>query len=286
MADKVAVVTDSIACLSKGMVERYRVKIIPQNIYFGSRVYREWVDITPDAAYKLFLKNPDGFATSSASPVDYLEAFREASNHTKNILCVTISSKLSTVHNVALLAKEQAKVELPRLSVEVLDSQNVSAAEGFVVLAAARVVEEGKSLNEVVKVAKGIRDRVTLIALMDTVRYVYRSGRIPKLAAIAGSALNIKPIFTPSSGVVRFIGMVRHRERGIERLFRMMRNRVGSSPVHVAVMHAYARSEAEVLEERVLSEFNCQEVWIAEFSPVMGYACGTGTLGLAFYREG
>ena len=65
-----------------------------------------------------------------------------------------------------------------------------------------------------------------------------------------------------------------------------MRDKVGKSPVHVAVMHAYARDEGEKLKERISSEFNCAELWVTEFSPVMGYATGTGTLGLAFYKEG
>ncbi|GAI92636.1 unnamed protein product, partial [marine sediment metagenome] len=69
-------------------------------------------------------------------------------------------------------------------------------------------------------------------------------------------------------------------------LLKIMSDKVGLNPVHVAVMHAYALDEAEKLKERVSSEFNCAELWITEFSPVMGYACGTGTLGLAFYSEG
>jgi len=285
MVGKVAIITDSIACLNMEMVERYGIEVIPQNIHFGDKILKDWVDITPSEAYKLFLKNPEGFFTSTASPVDYLEAFRKTSNQAKSILCVTISSKLSTVYNVALLAKEQAKVELPQISIEVLDSGTVSAAEGFIALAAARAAEEGKKLADVIKAAIRVRDEVSLVALMDTVRYVYRSGRVPRLAAIAGSTLNIKPIFTISRGVVRFVGMVRDRERGIERLLRRIGSKVGSSPVHIAVVHAYAQYEAEMLQERVLAEFNCREVWIAEFSPVMGYTCGTGALGLAFYKE-
>ena len=66
----------------------------------------------------------------------------------------------------------------------------------------------------------------------------------------------------------------------------MIRGKVGQSPVHVAVIHAYALDEAERLKERVSSEFNCAELWLTEHSPIMGYACGTGTLGLAFYKEG
>ena len=82
------------------------------------------------------------------------------------------------------------------------------------------------------------------------------------------------------------MGAVRNKRGGIGRLLKIMRSKVGQNPVHVAVMHAYALDEAERLKERVSSEFKCAELWISEFSPIMGYACGTGTLGLAFYSEG
>ena len=96
--------------------------------------------------------------------------------------------------------------------------------------------------------------------------------------------LNIKPILTVSS-VVHFAGMARSRKSGIERMLQMMRKKVGSQPVHVAVTHAYALEEAEKLKQRIATDFNCIEIWLSEFSPVMGYACGTGTVGIAFYLE-
>ena len=282
---KVAIVTDSIACLTKELVEQYGIRIVPVSFYSEGKVYKDWVDITPAEAYELFLKNPESFKTSAASPEDCLKAYREASKQTKNILCVTISAKLSATYDIAQVAKERAEVELPGTAIEVLDSQTTTAAEGFVALAAARAAAEGKNLAEVAKAAEEMRDRVSLIALMDTVRYVYRTGRIPKVAALAGSMLNIRPILTMSSGLVRFSGAVRSKEHGIDRILKMMRDRVGQSAVHVAVMHAYALEEAERLKERVASEFNCVELWLTEFSPVMGYATGTGTLGFAFYRD-
>jgi len=258
---------------------------MPVSFYSGGKVYKDWLDITPAEAYELFLKDPESFKTSAASPEDCLKAYREASQQAKNILCITISAKLSAVYDVAQGAKEQAKTELPQTSIAVLDSRTATAAEGFITLAAARAAVEGEGLAEVIKAAEEMRDRVNLVALMDTVRYVYRTGRIPKVAALAGSMLNIRPIFTISSGVPHFISAVRNKERGIDRLLKIMRNKVGLNPVHVAVMHAYAQNEGERLKERVSSEFNCAELWITEFSPVMGYACGTGTLGLAFYSE-
>jgi DegV family protein with EDD domain len=282
---KVAVVTDSLACLTKELVEKYRIKVVPLNIHFNGKIYKDWVDITPKQAYELFLKAPESWGSSAPSPGDYLKVFREVGKKIKNILCITASSKVSTTHDVAKLAKKQVKAELPQTSIEVMDSHMATAAEGLVALAAARAAAAGKSMAEVVKVAEEIRDKVTFVAFLDTIRYVYRSGRIPKVAARAASMLNIRPLLTISSGVVRFMGAVRSRESGIERMLKIMRNKVGQKPVHVAVMHAYALEEAEKLKERVESAFNCAELWISEFSPLMGYATGTGTLGLAFYAE-
>ena len=285
MDDKVAVVTDSIACLSDEMVERYKIEIVPIRLLVQGKVYRDSLDITPSEAYELFLQDPESFTTSPASPGHYLEAFHEASKRARNILCVTLSSKLSTGYDMARMAKEGAKSELPNTSIEVFDSQTVTAAEGFVALAAARAATEGKDLAELIRVAEEVRDKVTFLILLDTIRHVYRTGRIPKVASQVGSMLNIRPILTCSSGLVRFKGIARSREQGINRLLEIMRDKAAKSLVHIAVMHAYASDEAEKLKERISSEFNCAELWVTEFSPVMGYATGTGTLGFAFYSE-
>ena len=281
---KVAVITDSIACLPREFIEQYKIKIIPINLYAGGKIYKDGVDITPSQAYELFLKDPESFKTSAPSPNDCLEAFREASKHGKDILCVTVSIKLSMVFNSSLEAKELAKTELPKTNIEIMDSLTATASEGLVALAAARAAAEGKNLAEVIGATKKVRDKVGALLLLDTIRHVYRSGRIPKIASQAGSLLHIRPVLAISE-VVHFAGAVRNREQGIKRILHMMGDKVGQRPAHIAVMHAYAPDEAERLMKLVSSEFNCAEVWLTECSPVIGYALGTGTLGLAFYTE-
>ena len=285
MTKKVAIVTDSIANLTKQVVEQYNIGIVPIMLLVKGKLYRDGVDMTPSRAYELFLQDPESFSTSPAAPGHYLEAYHEARKQAKNILCITLSSKLSTGYEMACVAKEQAKSEIPNTFIEVMDSQNVTAAEGFIALAAARIAAEGKDLDAVVKVAGEVRDKVTFLIFVDTIRHVYRTGRIPKIASQVGSMLNIKPILTSSSGLVRFKGIARDREHGIKRLLEILRDKVEQNPVHVAVMHAYVPKEAERLKDRIASEFNCTELFITEFSPVMGYATGTGTLGFAFYKE-
>jgi DegV family protein with EDD domain len=285
MAVKVAIIADSIACLTREQVEQYGITIAPIPITFEGKIYRDWVDITPTEAYELFLKDPESFRTAGASPDIFIEAYRQASKRAKDIICFTLSAKLSGAYDAAKRAIEEIKKELPQLSIAVVDTKTVTATEALIALAAARAAEAGGSLAEVVKVAEEMRERVSFLALLDTIRHVYRTGRIPKIAAIAGSMLNIKPILTSSGGIIRFITAARSRQRGIDKMLRIMKTRVGQARVHVVVMHAYAPEEAEKLKERVAAEFNCAELWITEFSPVMGYATGTGTLGLAFYPE-
>jgi DegV family protein with EDD domain len=242
------------------------------------------VDIAPSEAYELFLQDPDSFKSSAASPEDCLQAYRTASRRAGSIFCVTVSAALSMMNNAANKAKEMAITGLPGTSIEVMDSQTATPAEGMIALAAARAAAEGKDLPEVVAIAGAIREKVRAIVFLDTIKHVYRSGRIPKIASLLGSALKIKPILTVS-GAVHFAGMARNRRQGIERVVQMIRDRVGDRPVHAALMHAYAPEEAEKLKERVTTEFNCVELWLSEFSPLMGYACGTGTVGVAFYTE-
>lgn len=283
---QVAVVTDSIACIPADLREKYQIGIIPLNFYANGNIYRDGIDVTPSEANELFLKDPDTFKTSGASIGSCLEAFRSPAKQGKDILSVILSSKLSAIYSNAEVAGKQVQEEFPRVSVVVLDSMTAAAAEGFVALAAARAAKNGSNLTDVMSIAKQVRDKVSIVAYMDTVRYVYRSGRIPRIASVAGSMLKIKPIFTFSAGVPRFMGAVRSKKIGIERLIEEMHEKVGNRLVHVSVMHVYAEDEAVNLKKRVSHEFNCAELWMTEFSPLMGYACGTGTLGLAFYPEG
>ncbi len=283
--DRVAIIADTIACLPRGLVEQYGIELIAPSIYFDGKVYRDMLDLSPAEAYQLLEQAPKLFRTSSPPPADFVQTYRKLSQKAESILCILISSKLSSLYNVALIAKEQAKEELPHTTIEVLDSQIATGAEGFVVLAAARAAAEGKGLAKAIEAAQRVKERVSLIFVLETIRHAYRTGRIPKVASQLGGLLKVKPTLTFRDGAAHFNGMTRSKEKGVNRLLEVMRGKVGTKPVHVAVNHTDSAEEAERLKERVLDEFNCVEIWLTEFSPLMGYATGRGTLGLAFYTE-
>lgn len=282
---KVAILVDSIACLTPEMVRQYQLRIIPINIHFDGEIYRNGVDITSAEAYRLLEKAPDYFASSPASVGEYINAYQEASAQAEGILCITLSSELSTLYNTACIAKEDIKNELGQTAIEVFDSKTAAVGEGLIVTAVAQAAAEGKNLDEVTKVAEAVRDKVSVIGIMETIQHVYRTGRIPKITAQVGSMFNIKPIFAISEGVVRIAGMARSKEQAVKRALAMMRKKVGARPVHVAVAHAAVLEEGEKLKEIISSAFNCVELWLTDFSPVMGYATGAGVLAIAFYTD-
>jgi DegV family protein with EDD domain len=283
--DKIAIVADTLACLPREMIEQYGIEIVAPNIYFDGSVYRDCLDISPSEAYQLLDKAPQLFTTAPPSAGDFVQAYRKLSTRTENILCISISSKMSTFYNVAMLAKDLVKDELPHTNIEVLDSQTATGAEGFVILAAARAAAEGKSLTEAIKAAQRIRGKINVIFVLETIRHAYRTGRIPKVAAQVGGLLSVKPMLTIQDGTAHFNGMTRSKVKGVNHLLDVMHKKVGKKPVHVAVHHTDIPEEGERLKQRVLAEFDCVELWLTEFSPIMGYATGRGALGLAFYAE-
>jgi DegV family protein with EDD domain len=282
---KVAILTDSIACLTPKMLRQYQVKTIPINIHSDGRIYRDGVDLTTTEAYELLEQAQDHFASSPASAGECLNVFREAASYAEGILYITLSSEFSTVYNIANIAKEQAKDELTSTQIEIIDSKTAAGGEGLIVAAAAQAALEGKPLAEVIKIVETIRDRVNVIGIMETVRHVYRTGRIPRVTALVGSMLSIKPVFTISEGVVHVANLTRNKNQAIKRALSMMKEKIRANPVHVAVSHADAYKEGKRLKEQIAAEFNCVELWLSDFSPVMAYATGKGILAIAFYTD-
>jgi DegV family protein with EDD domain len=282
---RVGIVTDSTVCLPEALVERYAIRVVPLDLVFDGKVYRDGVDISPEVFYQLLQRARKLPTTSPASPGDYLKVYQELSRGVDSILCITVSSKVSAMFDAAQAAKEAAAAMMPQTTIQVLDSSTAAMAQGFVVLRAAEAAAQGQDLDQVAQVAQGIMSRVHLIASVDTLCYLAKGGRVPKLAAWASSLLRIKPIAYLFQGEVSLVATVRTSSRSRERLVEIVRQRVAGAPVHVAIFHAHAGEEAEELKRQISSRLQCAELYVTQFTPVMGAHTGPGVLGLAFYNR-
>jgi DegV family protein with EDD domain len=188
--------------------------------------------------------------------------------------------------NSALVAKQMVKTALPDVVIEVIDCTTAAAGQGLVALAAARAAASGKDLDEVIKIASNVMERVNLFATLDTLHYLVKSGRVPQAAALVNSLLQIKPVFTLNHADARTVALPRTITSAMKRMLKLMEQKVvKGQPLHVAVMHADALDKAIALRDRIASQFNCTELFITEFTPVMGVHTGPGLLGVAFYGE-
>ena len=279
-------VTDTTACIPQEQVARYDIEIVPVQLIFKDKTYRDGIDISAAEFYARLRKASIQPTTSSSSPELYLEAFQEAGQRAENILCITEPSKFSAMYNSASIAREMMGKTLPSLNIAVLDCTTAAAGQGLVALAAAREAAKGHDLNEVKETAEQVMARVNLFATLDTLHYLVKSGRVPQAAALVNTILQIKPIFTLNHADARTVALPRTIESAMKRILKIMGKKVmKGTPLHVAVMHADALDNAIVLRNRVASQFNCAEVFITEFTPVMGVHTGPGLLGVAFYSE-
>ena len=282
---RVAVVVDSTVSLPTALLEGLPLHIVPLKLDLDGTSYLDGVDLTPGELYRR-LPSLQGLPKSSApSPASFLAAFHEAALHAEDLLCVTLTSRLSGTYDAARTAIQVAGDELPDLRIRLLDSTTAGGAEGLVALAAARTAAEGRSLNEVFAVAERVSERVHFLGVMETLHYVWKGGHIPRVALWASTLLDIKPVLDIWRGEVRLVGRPRTKAKGIARMLATMAKRVGEGPLHVVAMHADAPDEAEELLRQVQARFACAEALIVPFTPVIGAHTGPGLLAVAFYEE-
>ncbi len=283
---KVAVVTDTTACIPQAQVQQYDIEVVPVLLIFEDKTYRDGMDISASEFYAKLRQAPRPPTTSSSSPEMYLEAFQKASQRAEGILCITEPSKFSALFDSASVAREMMAKTLPHVNVEVLDCTTAAAGQGLVALAASRAAATGQNLREVKAVAENVMEHVNLFATLDTLHYLVKSGRVPQAAALVNSILQIKPVFTLNHADARTVALPRSIKSAMKRILKLMeRNVVRGEPLHAAVMHADALDNAITLRDRIASQFDCAELFITEFTPVMGVHTGPGLLGVAFHGK-
>jgi len=284
---KVAVVTDSTCCLPAEIIEKYDIRVVPLEIIYEEKSYRDGIDITPHDVYQIMRRKENLPTTSTPAVGDFLEAYREAAKGAETVLCITLTSLQSQTFQAALTAKDMAKKEIPDTHIEVFDSRAVGGSLGFVAMAAARAAKNGYGLEQCIEAARHIMGKVNFLAMLDTLYYLARLGRIAKAVAWVGSVLSMKPILghSPAVGVTEPVARPRTKDKALKRMLEIMDEKVGNEKVHVMVHHADELEEAKKLLDDIKARFKCVESYITEFTPVMGVHTGPGLLAICFYTE-
>ena len=283
---KVAIVTDSTSCIPADLCKRLDIRVVPLTYVFGDAVIAD--DPTLDMAdfYDRLVTAEEPPKTSPASPGVYVDTFKGLAGQVEAILCITVSPRFSGMHRAATVARDMVASDESLTRIDVIDSGGAAMLQGFVVLAAARAAAEGASLAEVTQVAESVRSRVRLIAVIDTLKYLGRSGRFPRIATWGASLIGLKPILSLRSGQVRPVTVATSREAAIAKILqRFKRDTEGKETVRASVLHANVPEEAEQFAGKVAETVDCTELLMSHLTPVMGIYTGPGVLGVTYYSE-
>jgi DegV family protein with EDD domain len=270
----VAVVTDGAASLPPGLAASYRVTVVPLEVAVAGGEAR------PTSLEELLPHLGDGVRTASPTPGRLAAAIRGCQEG-DGVLVLTVARSVSSVYQAACLAARQASGP-----VRVLDTGTAAGAQGLVVLAAARAARAGRPLEAVEAAARRAADRVQLVATLDTLDYLVKGGRLPKVMGWTGARLGVQPLFEFRAGEIRPLRPAFSRMAARRRILgRWRASRPPGAALHVAVLHALAPEEAAALLREVLAETEPASAFVGEFSAAMVAHTGPGLFGLAWWWE-
>ncbi|MFH1483968.1 MAG: DegV family protein [Chloroflexota bacterium] len=270
----VKVVTDSGSDISQEEARRLGITVVPVYLRFGNEVYRDGVDIDSDGFYAKLATSSVHPSTSSPSPGDFAKAYEEAARETDEIVSIHITAKHSATYDAARAGKESVNKKGCRI--EAIDSRGVTMWQGLVVIAAAKAAEAGCSLYQVVERVHETIGQLRALALLDTLKYVVKGGRLGNTIFKVESLLNVKTLITLRDGEIRPVGLARSRRRGMDRLREFIRS--ASHIEELAIVHSTTLDDAQALADYACSLFPNVTPRIARLGPALGVHAGPGAL--------
>lgn len=271
---EVLIVTDSTSDIPGSVRDQYDITVVPLNVTFGSDTFQDGVDITPPQYLQRLTQEKDLPKTSQPPSTRFASVFSEAIDRGMDVLCITLSSELSGTYNSARLAAEEFDAE----HIRVVDSRSTTMQLGWIVIEAARAVQSGAGLDEAALRATEAIGRANCFAVLQTLDYVYKGGRIGRASHIVGSALGIKPVLNFVDGILTPIERVRTWKKALARAVELAATT--ADPQDIAVLHSDnlkdAETTADALRQR-LPDANIIIDWTG--STILTYA-GPGAIGI------
>jgi len=270
----IKVVTDSCSDITQEEAKKLGITVVPAYVHFGDEVYRDGVDIDCDQFYHKLVTNHVHPSTAAASPGDFAKAYEEIAKGTNEIVSIHVTGKHSAMYDSALVGKEIS--EKKGCHIEVIDSLGVTMWQGLVAIAAANAAKAGYSLKQVVNKALETISQLRALALLDTLRYAVKGGRLGNTIFAIESLLNVKPLITLHCGEIRPAGLTRTRVKGIARL----REFISSSPriEDLAIVYSSTPDDARTLADHARSLFPNLIPRISRLGPTLGVHGGPGAL--------
>ncbi len=275
---QIRIVTDSTAEIPAATVQRLGITVVPMELHMDGRVWRDGIDLTPEDFFDRLAAKPQ--VTTMAPSMQALQAaYASLSSTTDQILSIHISSKLSkTVDN----ARQAASAFLGRTQIFVLDSQLASFGQGLLAIAAAEAASRGSSLNEIVRLLRGMIAHIYIVFFAESLDYLEKSARIDRSQAVLGSMLNIKPLLILEEGEIMPLEKVRMCGKALDRLHEFVIEFTHFEKL--TIVRGRKTGESQDLLERIAQTFPDREILISTYSPALAAHLGPEAMGVVVYE--
>ena len=269
----VLVVTDSTSDIPKHMAEALGIEIVALTISFDGELFRDGIDLTPDEFITRLRQAPNLPKTSQPAVTSFSSVFRDARDRGQDIVCITVSAELSGTHNAARLAAEDIDPD----HIRIIDSRAATMQLGWVAIAAARIAQLGAEIDRVAEAASTAKARVKMYAVLQTLDYVYKGGRIGRAQQLVGSALAIKPILSIVEGVLVPVERVRTWKKAIARAGDL----ITPTPSDVIVLHSDNFADAQSVAAGLSLTYPEATMEITFVGATITTYAGPGAIGVA-----
>ncbi len=277
----IRIITDS--CSDIDINNNMGITVLPMKVRFGDVEYQDGADISTKEFYEKLIENDELPSTSLVSPAAFEDEYIKAQENDEALLVITVSGKLSgTYQSASLIASDYDNVY-------VVDSKSVAVGENILVLYALELINKGMPVEDIVKALEQEREKIHLVALLDTLEYLKKGGRISSTVAFVGGVLSIKPVVAIKDGEVAMIGKARGSKKGNNYLIEEIESTSGvdfTKPICLG----YTGLGDELLQKYIADS---KEIWkghenslrISHIGPTIGTHVGPGAIAVAFFGK-
>lgn len=275
------ILTDSTSDIEQNMAAEWGVTVLPLSVTFGDTSYADGVTLNKKEFYKLQADSEHLPTTSQVNPDAFLQVFERCKASGQEVIYISIAAELSGTMQSASIAKEMCGYD----GIYLVDSRSATATECALVEVACRLRDEGKSAQEIVDYLRAKGKNGRLIAVLDTLKYLVRGGRISQAAGTIGSILNMKPIISVQDGEIVPVDKARGRAKAFQAVLQRVKALELDPTMPVYIMHSNNEDLAEEFAGRLQAEGLITSYRILEVGSVIGTHTGPNCVGIACFTH-
>ena len=274
--DKIKIITDGSCDLSHEVLNKFNINVVPLGVSFGEEHYTAGVDIDNKEFYAKMKDSKELPKTFCPSPENFCKEYQCEED---KIIVIALSSKLSGTYNSASLARDLYLSEHKEKDIRVIDSMTGSIGAGLLLIKAAKMISEGKDIDEIVEAIENLKEKISFSGALDTLENAIKGGRINPLAGKIIGALNFKAIVQIKDGVVKPIDKARGESNSIKKVANYITSSIEDTKDKIlCLMHANCPEKAHKLLSIIEKTHKFDEVYISEVGPVMGTYTSEGAV--------